>query len=344
MKKFSFWLITVITSLGFLKTSFGQDLDIHFSQFYHSPMVVNPGLVGSFSGDQRFSAVYRKQWYSVPVGYETFYASYDQKFYNSKLKNGLFGAGINIFYDHAGTSNLSLAHINLAGSYTQKLASSLYLTLGGLAGVNQRAYNTDGLTFDEQYNGTQHDPNLPSGENFTEKKKMYFDAGLGLNLHYQKNTRTQLDLGGGYYHLVSPEVDFFSASSISSPLTGRQSLFGNLTLQISNKWDVLVHVLGQFQTKVNQQMGGAALRYHIDTRTTRPVALQFGVDVRAKRTDAIIPVATVYYNRWLVGLSWDINVSQFKVATNKNGGPELAVQYIIHKIHPPLIRKNCPIF
>ena len=45
--------------------------DIHFSQFSETPLLRNPALAGIFSGDLRIQAVYRNQWNSVTVPYQT---------------------------------------------------------------------------------------------------------------------------------------------------------------------------------------------------------------------------------------------------------------------------------
>ena len=36
--------------------------DIHLSQFYETPILRNPALIGLFNGDYRIQAVYRNQW------------------------------------------------------------------------------------------------------------------------------------------------------------------------------------------------------------------------------------------------------------------------------------------
>jgi len=41
--------------------------DIHFSQFFETPLLRNPALAGIFTGDVRIQAVYRTQWASVTV-------------------------------------------------------------------------------------------------------------------------------------------------------------------------------------------------------------------------------------------------------------------------------------
>ena len=55
--------------LFFQKNCHAQD--IHFSQFFETPLLRNPALAGIFSGDLRIQAVYRNQWNSVTVPYQT---------------------------------------------------------------------------------------------------------------------------------------------------------------------------------------------------------------------------------------------------------------------------------
>ena len=46
--------------------------DIHFSQFFNTPLAQNPANIGQFRGNYRMGAVYRQQWRSVTVPYSTF--------------------------------------------------------------------------------------------------------------------------------------------------------------------------------------------------------------------------------------------------------------------------------
>ena len=46
--------------------------DIHFSQFFASPVLVNPANTGNFNGVARLGLNYRDQWGSVSVPYQTF--------------------------------------------------------------------------------------------------------------------------------------------------------------------------------------------------------------------------------------------------------------------------------
>ena len=81
---------------------FGQQ-DVHFSQFYASPLTLNPANAGIFDGDLRMTANYRSQWGTVSKAYSTMAASVDMPVLK-KLKGGMFGFGINFFKDQAGDS------------------------------------------------------------------------------------------------------------------------------------------------------------------------------------------------------------------------------------------------
>jgi hypothetical protein len=87
-------------------------------------------------------------------------------------------------------------------------------------------------------------------------------------------------------------------------------------------------------------MGGA--RYHLQLDEAETLMVQFSAGYRLE--DAIITYLGVQYAQWKVGFSYDINTSAFQVATNRNGGPEVSLQYLIWQVKPPEEYKICPIF
>ena len=104
---------TIIMKRGFLKPllafvlllmigSNARTQDIHFSQFFETPLVRNPALAGIFSGDIRVQAVYRNQWNSVTVPYKT--GSFNAE-YKKPVGRGddFLTIGGQVLYDKAGT-------------------------------------------------------------------------------------------------------------------------------------------------------------------------------------------------------------------------------------------------
>ena len=84
--------------------------DIHFSQFFETPLLRNPALAGIFSGDMRLQSVYRTQWQSVTVPYQTVSFNGEFKLHIGKADDFITLGG-EILYDKAGTVVLSLQHI-----------------------------------------------------------------------------------------------------------------------------------------------------------------------------------------------------------------------------------------
>src|SRR5207249_8736369 len=76
--------------------------DIHFSQFFETPLLRNPSLAGIFTGDLRVQAVYRDQWNSVTNAYKTASLNGEYKRHIGKSEDYITMA-LQMLYDRAGT-------------------------------------------------------------------------------------------------------------------------------------------------------------------------------------------------------------------------------------------------
>ena len=76
--------------------------DIHFSQFYLSPLNLNPAMTGVMNCNIRLVANYRNQWASVlrSNAFRTYSVSYDQRI--PVGRNDFFGIGGTFWGDRAG--------------------------------------------------------------------------------------------------------------------------------------------------------------------------------------------------------------------------------------------------
>jgi len=318
--------------------------DIHFSQFYNSPLNINPALTGVFKEDVRFIGNYRRQWQSVPVPYLTFSGAFDMKFEHRKLPNGFFAGGFLINYDKTGDPELSTTNLTLSGSYTHRLTDNNLLTLGVQFGSGQRALKLGQLSFGNQFNGDTYVPSADPRENLTDESIFYTDLSTGLNWRVQDgNGRFKMDLGFGLFHLTQPKVNF--SNEATATLSRRMSIYLLATYQIQPKMDVLFMAMNQKQGAYTELIGGGALRYRLNQQRGKELAVQFGVNYRLiGKKDAIIPTVEILYTAWKLGFSYDVNLSEFQLATDKNGGPELSLIYTITKVKPVKATKSCPIF
>jgi len=304
--------------------------DIHFSQFYHASQHMSPALTGINPGDISFTANYRSQWKSaIREQFTTAFLSADKKFYLRKKDNQMFGGGLMVYYDGAGAGNLNIAQLGLSGSYAIAVGKESLFSVGVQAGVSQRAFTLDQLTFGNQYIEGQFDPGALTNEYFENSRKYFPTFGAGLNYHGKlQNKRTWVDVGGAAYNLNRPNQSF--KEDVASPLPMRFTVYAIPNIQLASILDLAIAGSAQFQGPYMEALGGGGLRIHISQRRARELSLLLGCSYRFNSLgDAIIPGIEFRYAGLLAGFTYDINISKFQAATNRNGGPEIAVRYLI---------------
>lgn len=328
--------------------------DIHYSQFYNAPFNINPALTGIFRGDVRFMGNYRSQWNSVPVDYMTFTAAADLKFIRRTAKKGFTSAGLIFNYDRAGISKLTLVNIGLSGSHTTQFSNKFFGTFGLMLSANQRNFKLDDLRFDNQFdNGRgQFNGDLPINEDFLNTSNFYFDLSAGINFRWQTynraslvdrlDKRSKIDFGVGVFHLTTPNQSFFK--DFDAPLSIRISPYALGTLQVSKNIDLVANIIGQFQNPYKEILGMLGGKLHLNRKLGKQFAIQLGVGYRFQDIgDSVMPSIEVFYNGWRAGFSYDINISDFNIATNRRGGPEFTISYIIRRVRPLPAFKICPL-
>ena len=313
--------------------------DLHYSQFYNSPINVSPALTGIFNGDERFTASLRDQWRSVPVPWFTISGSYDRKFYPRKSKKGFFGGGLLFNYDKQGDSNLALVNINVSGSYTRLLNEKNLITLGGMIGFANRGFDPEGLTWDKQWENNAFNPGAPSGEPTVFESFNFLETSAGLNYRWQESERTHLDIGLGVFHLNTPGSQFGGFVDESLPM--RYSIYGILSLKLTEDMDLQVDALHQRQRTYRELLFGGYLNFYLNQQ--RGKETQFRVGMGYRTSNAIFPKVGLEYNNWFVAFSYDIDFQEFADRVSGNG-PEIHLRYIIKHVKPQGKFKICPVF
>jgi len=320
----------------------GQDL--HYSQFYNAPLVINPGLTGVFNGDQRVTLSFRDQGRSLPIPYLSFTAAYDQKVYPKKSDKGFWGIGGFFNYDKQGDSQLQLLNLNLTGSYSRILNENNIITIGGMLGYANRGFDPEALTWDTNWDTSTNSFNgaLGSGENFSFESFNFIETALGINYRWQKSERTKLDFGVGGFHLTKPKSRFYETVEQALPM--RFSLYAIHSRELTDKIDVQVDVMYQLQDKYREFLIGAYLNFYLNQQ--RGKNRQFRVGGGYKTIANVLFIkAGIQINELFVAASYDLDFSdEAKAHLGGSGfGPELHLRYIIKHVKP-LNFKTCPIF
>lgn len=344
MQRKAIYLAGVLLLLNFAGL---EAQDIHYSQFYNAPFVLNPGLTGVFGGSTRFMGNYRSQWSSVPVGYQTFSAAADHNFFGRRYHPGFFSAGLAFNYDRAGDSRLSMVNVAVNGAYTRKLSPNIYATLGVQFGWLQRSFDTRDLTFDNQYDGNQFDPGIdPTDPILQLGNNNFADLSTGLNLRWQAATgedlihpnRSKVDVGIGIFHLNRPDQSFESDITSLLPMRFSPYVSGTFQLGAHSPFDLVAGFSTQIQKPYNESVATLGGALQLCTDPGRQLAVQLGLVFRFHEiSDAVGPAIELHYNNWRFGFSYDANVSAFNLATQRRSGPEISVHYVIKNV-PPLFK------
>lgn len=332
-----------------------QAQDFHYSQFSYAPLHLNPALTGVFAGNTRIAASYRSQWNQVPVAYETFTVTADHKYTCGRARPGFFSSGVALNYDQAGDSRLALAEVGLYGSYTRPLNEQAFVTVGLNAGLGQRSFKTEDLRFDENFDVLLgvFNPNLGNGEAFANTSHIFFDAGIGINFRWQAlqsgslidllEKRSKLDVGIGIHHLPRPDMSFIEDIKVNLPI--RYSPYATGVIQVGDPVDVHLAGMAQFQSSYRQYLATLGAKLHLNRNPGEQLSVMIGAGYRFDQFgDAWYPALELNYHEIIrASLSYDFNISEFQIATNRRGGLELNVRYLIKKVCPLPNFKFCPL-
>src|ERR1700748_693719 len=111
----------VLSGIVLLPPARARAQDIHFSQFYETPLLRNPALAGIFTGDYRIQTIFRDQWNNINNAYRTGSLSGEYKWACGK-GNDFLTTGMEILYDNAGTAALNTPELMPALNYHKSLS------------------------------------------------------------------------------------------------------------------------------------------------------------------------------------------------------------------------------
>jgi type IX secretion system PorP/SprF family membrane protein len=318
----------LFTSLCLLVTISLKAQDPHFSQFFSSPLTLNPAFTGKFDGSWRLAANHRDQWPSIPKAYVTSSASIDFPVLVSRIPEfDVFGVGISGVTDASANSQLKLNYGSVSMSYHKALDENGYNTIGaGFQGTyNSMVLDVSKLTFEDMltqngFTGQSNDvPGLYAGDN----KRNYFDVNAGILFSGSTNGENNFYLGTSMYHINRPQVSYTDKSWY---LTGRITVHGGGSFPVSDVVTVNTSLIHQIQNKASETLVGAALGLNANGDLSNPTSVYVGSWMRFN--DAIIPYVGLEFGGLRIGASYDVNISSLKAATSSRGGSEISLIYI----------------
>lgn len=344
MKKIFYVFILLV----FLK-NVASAQDPHFSQFFASPLTLNPALTGKFNGDMRAAGNYRNQWPTVNNAYVTSTVSVDFPILQDKLREGdRWAIGILGMTDKTANGILTSNYFSLSTAYHKTVDEDGLHTIGvGFQGTyanrtldGPRLHFVDGLQIDGTF--------LPSASepvNLEVVTASYFDMNAGVLYNGSLNGSNEVYFGVSMYHLNQPKESFLGVDNITVPT--RLTVHGGgffPSAASGNSW--YVSALYNRQATASELVFGGALEIPASTDENKPVNVYIGSWARINNvTDALIPYVGLDYGSFNLGMTYDVNISTFKPASQSQGGIEISLIYMFKKTHDAGTHEvQCPRF
>ncbi|NTW33895.1 MAG: PorP/SprF family type IX secretion system membrane protein, partial [Bacteroidetes bacterium] len=330
-----FSLITIFVCTFISNEIKGQD--IHFSQYFNSPLLTNPALTGAVKSNFRLVTNYKEQWRSIATPYKTFAFSYDMGGFIKRADNGFLATGISFISDKAGKSQLGLNQINLSFAYHLRISYKSIVSAAIQGGFAQRSLSYDKLEWGNQFNGSGFDPNLPSFEPTNSKGCSYADFAAGLLWTYGEgemfapsNKSLNFNLGVSAFHVNKPVQSIYTRYKKRLPM--KFVVHGSSIFDIKDERIFLIPSFTfMLQDNFKYIMGGAMLRYSLieKSRFTDFVkGAQLYLGCYYRYLDAVVPTIQFEIAQYGIGISYDINTSNLTKVTYGKGGLEFSLHYI----------------
>ena len=333
--------IFLVATLVFC-TFLSEAQDRHFSQFYTSPLTLNPALTGAFNAKYRLGLINRDQWRSVLDNpYRTFAASLEVKFgldyFLRFAKKDKVAVGIVFYNDQVEGVEFRETRMALSVAYHKSLDkdSKNVLTIGYQSGISQRNLGFTDLIFDDQFNEIDAF-DLSTNEPIPVNNFTFGDHSVGLNYSFSANRNFSAFAGGALHHIFEPRISFFEdrvGDRLNIVLARNYTAHGGAAINFGNRYQISPRISALSQAAHFQVTGGANLRIRLDeydkTGVYGGLWARYANDaVNSLLNDAVILTLGLEVDGFLLGLSYDLNTEAVSNLNTRQGTFEISFVYL----------------
>ncbi|HXB45710.1 MAG TPA: PorP/SprF family type IX secretion system membrane protein [Puia sp.] len=317
--------ILVSTFFATCSALFCDGQDLHFSQWFNSPLTTNPANTGFIpDADYRIGANYRNQWSTImSEPYSTMSVWGDAQLFRNRIQSGWLGLGGVILRDQAGSGNLTSTETYVSVAYHQMLGYSSLLTLGFNSGLINKRINLTNLKFPDQFDGKFFDQTQPTSVVINQPNVNLFDMQVGMNYAYFPTDKMYVNAGFSVWHINRARESFFSAdpAGFDSRLPMRYIGFLNGSFKTSDK--VIVNPMAYYtnQAGASEFVMGLNAQYNLsgdgDEQVIGGLYYRLG--------DAVIPMIGFIYKNIRLMFTYDATASSLSQSASGAGAWEFAL-------------------
>ncbi len=280
--------------------------DPHFSQYFSSPMTVNPALTGKDIADWRVLTNFRSQWWgsSETAPFTTTALSLEKAFHMGTNEKSSFGIGVSLLSDASNAGILKNNFFTLGAAYNIALdgKGDEQLGLGLEAGYTNRLIDADKLEFQSQL-GSMGFQRTPSGDPINILSNHYFDMNVGV--HYSKNFAAShwgYRLGVSVFHVSTPRESVYNSTAYN--INRRYSLQAGLVFKQANGNELNLSSVNDNQGSNNVLTIGALYKFRVSNYDNG--IQNFNLGIWDRFDDSFYPYIGLEGRNWLAGFTYDV--------------------------------------
>jgi len=285
--------------------------DFHFSQFYNSPLTLNPALTGNLKQDFRVGIIHRSQWRSVNSPFTTSAMFADINIYKNPFKLDMWGVGLTAVNDDIGDGIFTSQHVGLSFSGMKSLdqLKRHKVSIGIQPSYVTRGVNPNIFVFDNQVNSSfQVDRNIASGEQLNANKYSFFNFSAGAYWDFLLNQKLSLFAGYSANNIFKPKENPLLNTKGFLPV--RHTFNPGLVYRFNQRWAITPSFLLAYQAKATEMNLGLYGAYTFNPNRSNTTTAFLGTWFRTK--DAFIAMTGLKWGHYQVCFSYDFTVSSFK--------------------------------
>lgn len=335
MRKEILFLLALFTVL----TATAQDPN--FSQFFASPLTLNPALTGKFDGQYRVAGNYRNQWPTISNAYTTGTVSFDAGILKNHISEvDQFGVGVMGFTDRSANGALQHNYLSLSTAYHKGLDEDGFNQIGAgfQASYVSKILNVSSLKFGDQLRSDGFTGLTQESFSKDQLSLSYLDVNAGILYNGTSNGSNNYYAGVSVYHINRHKETFQAGEYYLQPRVtfqaGGRIPMGTNAIHLS--------AIHSRQTAAVNTVIGGAYALNLSEDETKPLNLYLGSWYRVG--DALIPYVGLEFGELQLGATYDVNISSLKPASNMRGGAEFSLIYMRQHRDPTTKKLNCPKF
>lgn len=301
--------------------------DLHFSQWFNSPLTTNPANTGFIpDADYRLGTNYRNQWSSImTVPYRTYSIWGDAQVFRNRIESGWLGLGGVLLRDVAGSGSLTSTKAYASIAYHQMLGIAHLLTLGFNGGWVNKHIDITKLKFPDQFDGKFFDSKIPSSVVLDAPATNYFDVQVGMNYAFFPSDKVYFNGGLSLWHVNRPRETFFARDAMGNDgrIAPRVIAFANASFKMNE--DVILNPMAYYtrQAASTETVMGGNAQYNL----SGDGQMQLLGGLYYRLGDAVIPMVGFEWKMLRVTFTYDATMSSLKQYNSGRGAYEFALIY-----------------